>query len=315
MTSWKEAFIRVVCHISSILVFSIPAILYNVIGVPYKRGFFCDDPSIRYPYHKNTVSVGVLVSLGLIPIVTVIGVELLRFRFRSPGHVRTTPSNLANSIYLYLISFLLGVTITELATDIGKFSIGRLRPHFISVCQPSNLTWLCSGGMTYVENFSCTSTLSHRDMREIRLSFPSGHSSHIMFLMLYTVLYLQRNMPTSCLTTSFFKIVLQTSLLFIAWFTGLSRVSDYMHHWSDVLAGFAVGATVAVFITFAIRPALQQPEIRKDEVGDFEEKQPMSLEESELGRLQIHRKPSECEVELHNSEDPLRLTVEKANAN
>lgn len=42
--------------------------------------------------------------------------------------------------------------------------------------------------------------------------------------------------------------LLQFTLLMMAFYTGLSRVSDYKHHPSDVLAGFAQGALVACCI-------------------------------------------------------------------
>lgn len=34
----------------------------------------------------------------------------------------------------------------------------------------------------------------------------------------------------------------------MTWFTCLSRISDYKHHWSDVLAGALLGVTCALIV-------------------------------------------------------------------
>ena len=41
---------------------------------------------------------------------------------------------------------------------------------------------------------------------------------------------------------------LQFLFIMIAWYTALSRVSDYKHHWSDVLAGTVIGSLTAVVV-------------------------------------------------------------------
>lgn len=44
------------------------------------------------------------------------------------------------------------------------------------------------------------------------------------------------------------KHFLQFVLLMMAWFTCLSRISDYKHHWSDVMSGAVLGATIATLV-------------------------------------------------------------------
>lgn len=41
---------------------------------------------------------------------------------------------------------------------------------------------------------------------------------------------------------------IQFVLMLFAWYTIMTRVSDYKHHWSDVLAGFSIGLLFAVVI-------------------------------------------------------------------
>jgi len=42
--------------------------------------------------------------------------------------------------------FMFGLGVTSLITEIGKLTIGRLRPHFIDVCRPDVGTINCSTG-------------------------------------------------------------------------------------------------------------------------------------------------------------------------
>lgn len=52
---------------------------FYVFGVPYKRGFFCDDESIRLPFKDSTVTSAMLYFVGLfLPIVVVSFPKLLR---------------------------------------------------------------------------------------------------------------------------------------------------------------------------------------------------------------------------------------------
>ncbi|KAK0095248.1 hypothetical protein PV326_008868 [Microctonus aethiopoides] len=45
------------------------------------------------------------------------------------------------------------------------------------------------------------------------------------------------------------KHFLQFICLMLAWFTAMSRISNYKHHWSDVLCGILIGIIVSL-ITF-----------------------------------------------------------------
>lgn len=44
------------------------------------------------------------------------------------------------------------------------------------------------------------------------------------------------------------KHFIQYLLIAMTWFTCMTRISDYKHHWSDVLAGGLIGATFAIVV-------------------------------------------------------------------
>jgi phosphatidate phosphatase len=102
----------------------------------------------------------------------------------------------------------------------------------------------------YIENFTCENPESTpRMLKEMRLSFPSGHSSFSAYTMIFCAIYLQARM--SWRGSQLLRHFLQFLLIMLAWYTALSRISDYKHHWSDVLAGSILGSLVAV-ITVSI---------------------------------------------------------------
>lgn len=57
--------------------------------------------------------------------------------------------------YNTLAVFIFGMAVTQFLTEIGKFSIGRLRPHFLTLCSPDKARMNCSAG--YITEDVCTS--------------------------------------------------------------------------------------------------------------------------------------------------------------
>lgn len=51
------------------------------------------------------------------------------------------------------------------------------------------------------------------------------------------------------------KPALQVLFTSAAFYTGLTRVSDYKHHWQDVLAGLTLGTSVAAIVSNYLWPA------------------------------------------------------------
>jgi phosphatidate phosphatase len=107
-------------------------------------------------------------------------------------------------MYHVLVTFLFGAGMTMTITNFGKYAIGRLRPHFISVCMPiGDEVAACNpdgvGAARYVAAgaYVCNGTLNgftSSQLRDARLSFPSGHSSFAVYTMPFLAVSSRRNL-------------------------------------------------------------------------------------------------------------------------
>lgn len=239
-----------------------PVLAFYLAGDAYKRGFFCDDESIRHPFKESTVSSRALYVVGLgVPIVTMIITELLH------SHLPTYNKKYFNlfgnrvpswawSCYSNIIVFGFGAASSQLLTDIGKYLVGRLRPHFYEICQPNVDCLGDQNRWKYIENYECLGP-DKKKIHDSRLSFPSGHSSFAVYTMVYTVMYLQARMTWR--GSYLLRHLIQFICLAMAWFTALSRISDYKHHWSDVLAGSILGAVIAFLVARFVSELFREP--------------------------------------------------------
>lgn len=209
-----------------------------------QRGFFCDDESLMYPYRENTVSSLMLHCISIyLPMMALVVLETSRAWQGSRQYWY---------VYNTLRWFIVGYAAESLLKDMGKNVIGRLRPHFFEVCRPQLPdNGYCSdevhrSGGVYHTVYSCNADLSgatEEMLADIHVSFPSGHSSKAFYGLLFMALHLERiRWP---LPGSLLRPVCQLFCVCLASFVGLSRVMDYKHHWSDVVAGSLLGAAVA----------------------------------------------------------------------
>uniref|UniRef100_A0A3B4BL98 Phosphatidic acid phosphatase type 2/haloperoxidase domain-containing protein n=1 Tax=Periophthalmus magnuspinnatus TaxID=409849 RepID=A0A3B4BL98_9GOBI len=216
---------------------------------PYKRGFICGDPSITYPYLDREVIPDELLIAGGVVItgLTIALGECYRVRFRGVNSKAFIRNVYVSCLYKELGCFLFGCCIGQSLTNMAKLSVGRLRPHFLSVCGVTYASLNCTTG-TYVASVTCHS--DHRLEEEARKSFFSGHASFAMYTMLYLAFYLQARFTWR--SARLLRPLLQFILIMLAIYTGLTRISDYRHHPSDVLTGYIQGALTAYWVAFHI---------------------------------------------------------------
>ncbi|XP_032066921.1 phospholipid phosphatase 3-like isoform X1 [Thamnophis elegans] len=233
--------VDVVC----LLVVSVPFFIceFGLVS-PVHRGFFCNDSSISYPLkHPETITDTVLISAGtLIAFLAITVGEIFHVR-RLPHRSCSTISNpYVSALYKEIGAFLFGCCVGQSLTNMAKIAVGRLRPHFLAVCQPNFTHIVCSAG--YLEDYVCTGSRSKE--QEARKSFYSGHASFAMYTTMYLVFYLQARFTWR--GARLLRPLVQFVLLMLALYTGLTRISDYRHHPSDVIVGLLQGALVAYWV-------------------------------------------------------------------
>ena len=193
-----------------------------------------------HPDRGNTVGVSLgVIGFGL-PLITIIIVELARWKLNVDDNQnnklklfnRDVPLWVLN-VHNNIVCFLFGAFCTLLVTDIGKQTLGRLRPHFITVCQPVMRDGTnCSNPLNryrYIEDYNCSNMeATAQQLRQMHLSFPSGHSSFAMYTMFFAAIYLHYRMNWK--GSNLFRPLLQFLVVMLAWYTALSRISDYKHH-------------------------------------------------------------------------------------
>ncbi|KAG8132456.1 putative Lipid phosphate phosphohydrolase 3 protein [Naja naja] len=289
-------------HLNANYVTGLPFLIIETSTIaPYPRGFYCNDESIRYPMKSGeTINDAVLCAAGILIAILavvqqtdkpsagqhlylkdfqqileqariVIACRIIIGEFYRIHCLKEKSRSFIQNPYIAALykqvgCFAFGCAISQSFTDIAKVSVGRLRPNFIAVCVPDFTKVNCSQG--YIQEYQCLNP-DESKVQEARKSFFSGHASFSLYTMLYLVLYLQARFTWR--GARLLRPLLQFTLIMMAFYTGLSRVSDHKHHPTDVLAGFTQGALVAYCIVFYVSDlfkqktkVLQPPPIRRE---------------------------------------------------
>lgn len=230
---------------------------------PYERAAFLYDASISNPQKEDTVANG-YAALGpfLALLVSVIVIE-----FGVLAKRQTLTASLQATLH-WIMQCVINWVVVLALTEASKPIVSALRPDYFARCQPSAAQ---GSPLNFGEVATCTGTDEYQ-LKEGRVSFPSGHASNSMSTSWYTALYImyslylryggqwQRRMHE---TRWFTQLLLQivNALIFIwvilviamAWFIGLSRYKDNRHHLADILGGFwiAILSTTPYFILTA----------------------------------------------------------------
>ncbi len=260
---------------------------------PYKRGFFCDDESLKHPNLPEEIPDSIAFLIWAVIVLTIVpGIELLHvtvFEHHTPTRISKIPWVFVE-LYRILGYFTFGAFCTLLATEMAKFKVGRLRPYFLTVCDLDLTDDLCKdrdGHYKFVEDYHCKG--DEHEVREATKSFFSGHSSFSFYTATFLIVYLHARLrrldeadhaPQSPSMRSFklifrgLKILrpfLQFGIFALAFYIVLTRISDYKHHPGDVLVGIVVGIVFACILLLFLVDIFQKPRIFRVESCDTPE--------------------------------------------
>lgn len=159
------------------------------------RGFWCDDQTIRYPHLPMIVDYRLLLAVSIVlPLLLFWILPVIR-KTSAKSHENGSSSQILAYTDTYLASigpefpgwdYMFGFLVNLVLTTYCKLLIGRPRPNFHAICQP---TVTCEmNEKRFISNFSCTTEkfLSRNSME----SFFSGHSSTGTYAALFMAMHL-----------------------------------------------------------------------------------------------------------------------------
>lgn len=234
----KKIIIKIFFDILVLSVLGIVLVLVDAFIPRFQRGFFCDDQSLKYSFKENTCGFDLLLILSIgVPIIVIILLEILNCSKSSKAFGLKLEKSLSTFAFGFLTQIILLTVLKKLT--------GRLRPHFFEVCRPNFKNSHCFKG-NYIQSYNCTNSDTDPAILEQHYqSFPSGHASFMFYSMTFLILLTENKLKFQ------WSILLKTFIQFLCFITAIvvsiSRVTDYWHHWSDVVIGGIIGTLFAIW--------------------------------------------------------------------
>eukprot|EP00759_Apiculatamorpha_spiralis_P020313 PhF_6_TR25732/c0_g1_i1/m.36267/K18693/DPP1, DPPL, PLPP4_5; diacylglycerol diphosphate phosphatase / phosphatidate phosphatase len=204
------------------------------------RPYSISDGTLDFPLLPSTVGTFEMACVFFSPILTFIAVQ---------WYCGLNWHELHNALLGYAQSN----AITLIITRPLKLFVGRLRPDWLDRLRSAGFT------TTQMSDWQAMCAVRLDIVMEGRKSFPSGHSSASMCEMIFLCLYLIYKFKVRK-NSSYFGLVMSLIPLYIALFVCASRLHNFWHHGSDVLAGAFMGIGVAV-LTFKLNFDVKNDEL------------------------------------------------------
>ncbi|XP_061117127.1 phospholipid phosphatase-related protein type 1-like isoform X1 [Conger conger] len=230
------------------------------------QGFFCSDAQLMKPYpgseEDSFIPPLVLYCVvAAVPTATMFIGEILMYIMKSTRQALIAQEKtiitgeccylnpLIRRIIRFIGVFAFGLFATDIFVNAGQVVTGNLSPCFLSVCKPNYTGTECRFSHQFVSKGDiCTGDPAA--VERARKSFPSKEASLSMYSAVYVTMYLTSTVKMK--SSRLAKPVLCLGSLCAAFLAGLNRVSEYRNHCSDVIAGFILGTSVALFLALCV---------------------------------------------------------------
>nr|XP_042696553.1 phospholipid phosphatase-related protein type 5 isoform X3 [Chrysemys picta bellii] len=288
------------------------------------QGFFCYEGSYRKPYpgpeDSSAVPPALLYALaaGVPVLVIIIGetavfcLQLATRDFENQEKtILTGDCCYINPLVRRTIRFLgiyaFGLFATDIFVNAGQVVTGNLAPHFLALCKPNYTALGCQQFTQFISGAHACTGNPDLIMRA-RKTFPSKEAALSVYAATYLTMYITNTIKAR--GTRLAKPVLCLGLMCLAFLTGINRVAEYRNHWSDVIAGFIIGISIAVFLVVCVVNNFRgrQPEHENSHMDNLAQMPMISIPRVESPLEKVLQNP---DID-NNQEDPLQQNSFKA---
>ncbi|KAJ9082040.1 hypothetical protein DSO57_1008468 [Entomophthora muscae] len=217
---------------------------------PVERSFSLTDMRLSYGYkEKETIPEWLCLFLALfIPL----GVQI----------VWLLPRGKLNALHLSVLGLSLSLTLTLFLASVAKVLFGRLRPDWLARCNADYNGKYPIDIPGKLATISICNPSRRREQVEGMKSFFSGHAAVSFAGLAFLALFLSHQLHLLQRPKAY-KIPAVLLPLLLAIFIAATRLSDFRHHWEDVVVGSGIGCLTAI-----IAHRIYLPLIESDSTSD-----------------------------------------------
>ncbi|KAL3869610.1 hypothetical protein ACJMK2_042277 [Sinanodonta woodiana] len=146
-------------------------------------------------------------------------------------------------LFRFIAVFFFGAFTLMIFVDLIKLVIGRLRPNFLEICEVNKT--MCAANSNIGGDEMCL-TDDELTLRDARTSFPSMFCAITAYSAIFIAIYIHGALRTRSVRV--LRPFLALAFCMLSLLSGLSELASHRSFWTDVVVGFAMGITMAIYL-------------------------------------------------------------------